>query len=136
MWVKQLSDQFMMTVHEGPFQLKDFIPTGIFQRLNIMSVVGWLEEKLENYLDYSNSFSLKMIENGQGFYGVRVKYSYFIFYYYEPCNWKVPKLDLHELVTKTLTWTHSNQYINFAIMTLAYTHSVVINFYIISTNPW
>lgn len=63
----------MMTVHEGPFQLKDFIPIGIFQRLNIMSGVGWLEEKLENYLDYSNSFSLKMLENGQGFYGIRVK---------------------------------------------------------------
>lgn len=45
-----------------------------------MSGVEWLEEKLENYLDYSNSFSLKILENGQGFYGVRVKYFYFIFY--------------------------------------------------------
>lgn len=26
-----------------------------------MSGVGWLGEKLEDYLDYSNSFSLKML---------------------------------------------------------------------------
>lgn len=51
-----------MTVHEEPFQLKDFIPRGIFQRLNNMSGLGWLGEKLEDYLDYSNLFSLKMVE--------------------------------------------------------------------------
>lgn len=44
-----------------------------------MSGVGWKEEALEIYLDYSNSFSLKRLENGQGFYGIRVKYSYFDF---------------------------------------------------------
>lgn len=27
-----------------------------------MSGLGWLGEKLEDYLDYSNSFSLKMVE--------------------------------------------------------------------------